>query len=93
MVCHIDKKGGLVVLIPVCVKCKRAMKRETPEADLSTVMGPTVTREIRFKCPKNHAVFLVGKIDLAEMAKYPQDKITFESSATLDPSQFPIINK
>lgn len=93
MVCHIDKKGGLVVLIPVCVKCKRPMKRETPEVDLTTVMEPTFTGEIRFKCPKNHAVFLVGRIDLAEMAKYPQDKITFESSSTLDPSQFPIINK
>ena len=95
MVCHIDKDnpGHLYVQIPVCVRCKRAMKRETVESDLTTVNAPTVTREIRFKCPKGHAVFLVGKLDLAEMTKYPPDKIHFESSTSLDPSQFPILNK
>lgn len=69
------------------------MKRETAESDLTTVNAPTVTKEIRFKCPKGHAMFLVGRLDLAEMAKYPPDKIHFESSSSLDPSQFPILNK
>ena len=99
MVCHIDKEtGGLVVLIPVCVRCKRALKRDTyvgisPNPSETMMSAPMTVKEVTFTCPKGHATFKVGNIDLAEMVKYPQDKIVFESSASLDPSQFPVIKQ
>lgn len=95
MVCHIDKEGGLVVLIPVCIKCKRALKRDTFKGisnDSSmTSLAPMVATEILFRCPKNHALFKVGNIDLAEIAKYPQDKIHFESAPNLSPDSYPVL--
>ena len=87
MVCHIDKEtGGLVVLIPVCVKCKRELKRDTfkgisADSSITMSLAPIAVKEVRFRCPKNHAIFQVGNIDLAEMAKYPTDKIKFESTS------------
>ena len=69
------------------------MKRDTAENDLGTVNPPTIVRELLFRCPKNHALFKVGNLDLAEIAKYPPDKIHFESSESLDPSQYPILDR
>ena len=96
---HIDKDnpGHLYVQIPVCVKCKRQMKRDTfrgisNDSDSMTSTAPMIVTEVLFRCPKNHALFKVGNLDLAEMAKYPQDRIHFESS-NVDPSNYPIINK
>lgn len=97
MVCHIDKKGGLIVLIPVCIKCKRALKRDTFRGISNdtnvTSLAPMAVIEILFRCPKNHALFKVGNLDLAEIAKYPQDRVTFESAPNLDPKNFAVIKK
>lgn len=94
MVCHIDKQGGLVVLIPVCVRCKRELKRDvfkgiSNEDSLTMASAPVAMRDIRFVCPKNHAVYVVGALDLAEMTKYPTDKIKFES--TTNTSNIPVL--
>jgi hypothetical protein len=96
MVCHIDREnpGHLVVLIPVCLKCKRALKRDTfrgisNDADSVTMTAPIVVREVLFRCPKNHVLFRVGAIDLQEIAKYPQDRVRFESAPNLDPKSYP----
>lgn len=95
MVCHINKEtGGLTILIPVCIKCKRQLKRDIFQGlgDSSiTMTAPIVVREVTFRCPKNHAIFKVGPLDLQEMAKYPQDRIIFESAPNLDPSNFPVM--
>jgi len=96
MVCHIDKKGGLVVLIPVCIRCKRQLKRDTYQGlgdGSMTMTGPMAVKEVTFRCPKNHAIFRVGALDLAEMTRYPQDRIIFESAPNLDPDNFPILDK
>lgn len=50
-----------------------------------------IVKEILFKCPKGHAFFKVGNLDLAEIAKYPIDKVVFESAPNLDPKSFPVI--
>jgi len=91
MVCHIDKEtGGLVVLIPLCISCKRALKQDEIHGtgdNTMTMTAPTVIRKVLFACPRGHVKFQVGRIDLVEMAKYPSDKIRFES-ADIDPNQF-----
>jgi len=92
MVCHIDKAtGGLVVLIPKCIRCKRALKEDSMKHshnDETMSTAPMLTKEVMFICPRGHVRFQVGRIDLLEMAKYPVDKIRFESS-DIDPNQFP----
>lgn len=93
MVCHIDKEtGGLVILIPKCIRCKRALKkdtmRHTNNDSITMTTAPIIMKEVLFICPKAHVRFQVGRLDLLEMAKYPVDKIIFESS-DIDPSQFP----
>ena len=97
MVCHINKEtGGLTVLIPVCIKCKRQLKRETFQGigdGSMTMTAPMAVREVTFACPKGHALFKVGALDLSEMAKYPTDKIVFESAPNLNPGDFPVLEK
>ena len=82
-------------MIPVCVKCKRELKRDTfrgmGDGSMTGSVGPMAVREILFKCPKNHAFFKVGNLDLLEITKYPIDKVKFESAPNLDPRQFPVL--
>lgn len=94
MVCHIDKEtGGLVVLIPKCVRCKRSLKRDeirtTGHSDLTMMSAPVIIKEAFFKCPRGCVKFQVGRIDLREIAKYPIDKVVFDTSTDVDPDQFP----
>ena len=91
---RIDREtGNLIISLPRCLVCKRELKRdEYPEND-STVTGPTLIRKILYGCPKGHTQFQVGNLDLAEIAKYPSDKIVFETDTNIDPRMFRTIDK
>lgn len=90
-----NKTGTLTIRIPKCIMCKRPLKRDyfANENEGTTMVGPALVSKILYACPRGHVKFQVGNVDLAEIAKYPSDKIIFETDTNIDPKQFKTIDK